>query len=53
MVAPEMFRLGTINGAAGPYKITPNGEIDTTVFIATWTPDGKVELIKAWDPPKL
>jgi branched-chain amino acid transport system substrate-binding protein len=52
-VAPEMFKLGTINGASGTYTITPNGEIDTTVFIGAWTPDGKVELIKAWDPPKL
>ena len=52
-VIPEMFKLGTINGAAGSYKVTPNGEIDTTVFIGTWAPSGKVDLLKAWDPPKL
>ena len=52
-VAPEMFKLGTINGAAGTYKITPNGEIETQVFIGTWSPAGKVEVIKAWDPPRL
>jgi branched-chain amino acid transport system substrate-binding protein len=52
-IIPEMFKLGTINGAAGSYKITPNGEIETTVFIGTWAPAGKVELLKAWDPPKL
>ena len=52
-VIPEMFKLGTINGASGTYTFTANGEIDTTVFIGEWTPAGKVELIKAWDPPKL
>jgi hypothetical protein len=52
-VIPELFKLGTINGAAGPFTVTPNGEIDTTVFIGFWNPAGKVELVKAWDPPKL
>ncbi len=52
-VIPEMFKVTTINGAAGTYKITPQGEIDTTVFIGTWAPAGKIDLIKAWDPPKL
>ena len=52
-VIPELFKQGQINGAAGTYRITPNGEIDTTVFIGTWTPAGKVELIRAWAPPKL
>ena len=52
-VIPEMFKLGTINGAAGSYSVTPNGEIATTVFIGAWNPAGKVDLIKAWDPPKI
>jgi branched-chain amino acid transport system substrate-binding protein len=52
-VVPELFKLGTIHGASGTFKVTPNGEIDTTVFIGTWSPAGKVELIRAWDPPKL
>jgi len=52
-VIPEMFKTGPISGAAGTYTITPNGEIDTTVFIGTWGPDGKVQLIRAWAPPKL
>jgi len=52
-VIPELFKLGVINGASGPFKITPNGEIETTVFIATWGPNAKVDLIRAWDPPKL
>jgi ABC-type branched-subunit amino acid transport system substrate-binding protein len=52
-VARELFQLGTINGASGTFTITPNGEINTTVFIASWAPDGKVALIKPWDPPKL
>ena len=52
-VIPEMFKVSNISGAAGTYKITPNGEIDTTVFIGTWAPSGKIDLIKAWDPPKL
>ena len=52
-VARELFQLGTINGASGPFTITPNGEINTTVFIAGWGPDGKVALIKPWDPPRL
>jgi len=52
-VIPEMFKTGPISGAAGTYTITPNGEIDTTVFIGTWGPDGKVQLIRAWTPPKL
>jgi branched-chain amino acid transport system substrate-binding protein len=52
-VIPELFKLGTISGAGGTFRVTPNGEIDTTVFIGTWSPAGKVELIRAWDPPKL
>jgi branched-chain amino acid transport system substrate-binding protein len=52
-VIPEMFKLGTFNGAAGSYTITPNGEIETTVFIGQWTPAGKVELLRAWEPPKI
>jgi hypothetical protein len=49
-VIPELFKQGPINGAAGSYRITPNGEIETTVFIGTWAPSGKVELIRAWAP---
>ena len=41
-VIPELFKQGQISGAAGTYRITPNGEIETTVFIGTWGPDGKV-----------
>jgi branched-chain amino acid transport system substrate-binding protein len=52
-VIPELFKQGPINGAAGSYRITPNGEIETTVFIGSWAPSGKVELIRAWAPPKL
>lgn len=52
-VIPELFRQGQVNGASGTYRITPNGEIDTTVFIASWQPSGKVELIRPWTPPKL
>jgi branched-chain amino acid transport system substrate-binding protein len=52
-VIAELFKPGQVNGAAGSYKITPNGEIDTTVFIATWLPSGKVELVRPWTPPKL
>jgi len=52
-VIPELFKQGPINGAAGSYRITHNGEIETTVFIGTWVPSGKVELIRAWAPPKL
>ena len=48
-----MFKSGPMSGAAGTYKITPNGEIETTVFIGTWGADGKVQLIRAWAPPKL
>jgi branched-chain amino acid transport system substrate-binding protein len=52
-VIPELFKQGQVNGAAGTYRVTPNGEIDTTVFIGAWAPSGKVELIRAWTPPKL
>ena len=52
-VIPELFKQGAINGAAGSYRITPNGEIETTVFIGAWAPSGKVEVIRAWTPPKL
>lgn len=52
-VIPELFKHAQVSGAAGTYRITPNGEIDTTVFIGTWGPDGKVQLLRAWTPPKL
>lgn len=52
-VIPELFKQGQVNGAAGTYRITPNGEIDTTVFIGVWARSGKVDLIRAWTPPKL
>ena len=52
-VIPEMFKATQISGAAGTYKITPNGEIDTTVFIGTWGADGKVHVLRAWNPPKI
>lgn len=52
-VIPEMFKLGTIRGASGPFQITPNGEIDTVVFVAQWGSDGKVKIIRSWKPPKL
>ena len=52
-VIPELFKQGTINGAAGTYRITQNGEIETTVFIGAWAPSGKVEVIRAWTPPKI
>ena len=41
-VIPELFKQGQVNGAAGTYRVTPNGEIDTTVFIGAWAPSGKV-----------
>lgn len=52
-IIPELFKQGQINGAAGSYRITPNGEIDTTIFIGTWGKDGKVQLLRDWQPPKL
>lgn len=52
-VIPEMFKLGTIKGASGTFTITPNGEIDTVVFVGTWGSDGKVKIIRSWKPPKL
>lgn len=52
-VISEMFKSGPMSGAAGTYKITPNGEIETTVFIGIWGADGKVQLIRAWASPKL
>ncbi len=52
-VIPEMFKLGTINGASGAFQLTPNGEIDTVVFVGYWTPDGKVKIIRGWKAPKL
>ncbi len=52
-VIPQMFKLGTIDGASGMFRITPNGEIDTVVFVGYWTPDGKVKIIRGWKPPKL
>lgn len=50
---PEMFKLGAIRGASGTYNITPNGEIDTVVFVGYWTSDGTVKIIRGWKPPKL
>lgn len=50
---PEMFKLGTIRGASGAYTLTPNGEIDTVVFVGYWTSDGSVKIIRGWKPPKL
>jgi branched-chain amino acid transport system substrate-binding protein len=50
---PEMFKLGAIRGASGTYTITPNGEIDTVVFVGYWTSDGTVKIIRGWKPPKL
>ena len=32
-----MFKSGPMSGAAGTYKITPNGEIETTVFIVPFS----------------
>lgn len=52
-VITELFKLGTIDGASGTFKITPNGEIDTVVFVGYWTPDGKVKIIRGWKPPRL
>ena len=52
-VIPEMFKLGTINGASGTFQLTPNGEIDTVVFVGYWTPEGKVKIIRGWKAPKL
>jgi hypothetical protein len=48
-----MFKLGTIRGASGTFQITPNGEIDTVVFVAEWGADGRVKVIRSWKPPKL
>ncbi len=53
VVIPEMFKLGTISGASGRFTLTPNGEIDTVVFVGYWTPDGKVKIIRGWKPPRL
>ncbi len=52
-VIPEMFKLGTISGASGRFTLTPNGEIDTVVFVGYWTPDGRVKIIRGWKPPRL
>lgn len=52
-VIPEMFKLGTISGASGRFTLTPNGEIDTIVFVGYWTSDGTVKIIRGWKPPKL
>jgi branched-chain amino acid transport system substrate-binding protein len=52
-VIPELFRLGTVNGASGTFRITPNGEIDTTVFVGVWGSDGRVRIIRGWRPPRL
>lgn len=52
-VIPELFRLGTVNGASGTFRITPNGEIDTTVFVGVWGSEGRVRIIRGWRPPRL
>jgi len=52
-VTPELFKLGAISGASGTFRITPNGEIDTVVFVGYWTPDGTVKIIRGWKPPRL
>jgi branched-chain amino acid transport system substrate-binding protein len=52
-IIPELFKLGPISGAAGTYKITPNGEIDTAVFVGTWAPAGTVDNVRVWTSPKL
>jgi branched-chain amino acid transport system substrate-binding protein len=52
-VVPEMFKLGTISGASGRFTLTPNGEIDTIVFVGEWTPEGRVKIIRGWKPPRL
>ncbi len=52
-VVPELFKLGTIRGASGTFTVTPNGEIDTIVFVGYWTPDGTVKIIRGWKPPRL
>ncbi|MGQ0572269.1 MAG: branched-chain amino acid ABC transporter substrate-binding protein [Armatimonadota bacterium] len=52
-VVPELFKLGAISGASGTFRITPNGEIDTVVFVGFWTPDGTVKIIRGWKPPRL
>ena len=52
-VLPELFKLGTFNGASGQFRITPNGEIDTVVFVGVWNADGNVKIIRGWKPPKL
>lgn len=52
-VIPEMFKLGTIRGASGTYRITPNGEIDTVVFVGVWGSDGKVKVVRSWKPPRI
>jgi len=52
-VVPQMFTLGTISGASGRFTLTPNGEIDTIVFVGYWTPEGRVRIIRGWKPPKL
>jgi branched-chain amino acid transport system substrate-binding protein len=52
-VLPELFKLGTFPGASGPFRITPNGEIDTVVFVGVWNADGTVKIIRGWKPPKL
>lgn len=52
-IIPELFKQGQISGAAGTYKITPNGEIDTAVFVGTWSPAGTVDNVRVWASPKL
>jgi branched-chain amino acid transport system substrate-binding protein len=52
-IIPELFKQGSISGAAGTYKITPNGEIDTAVFVGTWSPAGTVDNVRVWASPKL
>ncbi len=52
-VIPELFKLGVVRGASGTFRITPNGEIDTFVFVGYWQSDGNVKIIRGWKPPRL
>ncbi len=52
-VIPELFKLGEFDGASGKFRITPNGEIDTKVFIGEWASNGKIKLIRSLKPPSL
>jgi branched-chain amino acid transport system substrate-binding protein len=52
-VIPELFKLGVVRGASGTFRVTPNGEIDTFVFVGYWQSDGNVKIIRGWKPPRL